>query len=370
MGQRFNHGPEPYGHGMGFLKSIRPTRTVFHGGLHMAGACKLPVEWNGCTDGSEFCISGEVPYSRQAHPTEKEETDLHLSHHFDQLVTVMDARRINASAEGVLNHLQYRRQYEAASKTAQQHSGDYSATLFSPVYEALERRGLVMPVELPEKEGKPGGLTSSWILFNDVYKSVENDFAAKNKKNKKNENKNANTNENAKETEDKKSAAKNGKEDGIYFDDFTNTKPPSSPRRLSLKDIIQNRTTQTVHTKKKNNEDFGLSILPAFAKDKSEMFLSSMIEREADSWDLYVTTFLLCHQVLKPENFFAENRLIRDDPESLTSWSEAITAFNGTKYEYGGIRITPARYTCRITVSSSSAAYDVKGENGKGGRVG
>ena len=357
MGQRFKHGPEPAGNGMGFLKSIRPTRTVFHGGLHMAGACKLPVEWNGCTDGSEFCITGEVPYSRQAHPPEKQEIDLHLSHHFDQLVTLIDARRINASEEGVLNHLQYRRQYETAAKTALQLTGEYSATLFSPVYEALEKRGLVMPVELPERQGKPGGLTQSWITFIDVHKTMESDIAA--------ENENKNRNENG----DKKSTGNNGNEDGSHFDDFTNIKSPRPPRRLSLKDIIQNCTSQTVHTKKKINEDSGLSILPALTKDKSEMFLASMIEREADSWDLYVTTFLLCHEVLKPGNHLVENRMIRDDRESLTTWSEAITAFNGTQYETGGIRITPERYTCRITVSSSSAAYDVKGENGKGGRV-
>ena len=322
----------------------------------MAGACKLPVEWNGCTDGSEFCITGEVPYSRQAHPAEKEEIDLHLSHHFDQLVKLIDARRINAS-EGVLNHLQYRRQYETAAKTALQLTGEYSATLFSPVYEALERRGLVMPVELPEREGKPGGLTLSWIVFKDLYKTMESDITAKN------ENKNRN------ENEDMKSAANNGKEDD-NFDNFMNIKPPPPRRRLSLKEIIQNCTSQSVHPKNKNSEDFGLSILPALTKDKSEMFLASMIEREADSWDLHVTTFLLCHEVLKPGNHLVENRMIRDDPESLTTWSEAITAFNGTRYEIGGIRITPARYICRITVSSSSAAYDVKGENGKGGRVG
>jgi hypothetical protein len=263
----------------------------------MAGACKMPVEWNGCTDGSEFCITGEVPYSRQAHPAEKEEIDLHLSHHFDQLVTELDARRINASEEGVLNHLQYRRQYETATKTALQLTGEYSATLFSPVYEALERRGLVMPVELPEREGKPGSLTHSWKIFNEVYKTVESDIAAEN------ENKNRNVDE------DKKSAANNGKEDGIHFDNFTNIKspPPPPPRRLSLKNIIQNRTSQTVHTRKKNNEDFGLSILPALTKDKSEMFLASMIEREADSWDLYVTTFLLCHELLKPDKYFVED---------------------------------------------------------------
>ena len=48
MGQRFPHGSEPFGHHLGFKKSIRPTRNIFQGGLHMAGACHLPPPWNGC----------------------------------------------------------------------------------------------------------------------------------------------------------------------------------------------------------------------------------------------------------------------------------------------------------------------------------
>ena len=38
--------------------------------------------------------------------------------------------------------------------------------------------------------------------------------------------------------------------------------------------------------------------LPAHAHDHSEFFLASVIERVADSWDLYVTTFLLQHDML------------------------------------------------------------------------
>lgn len=330
----------------------------------MAGACKMPIDWNGCTDGSEFCITGEVPYSRQADSAAEEEVNLRLSHHFDQSVTLMDARKINALDEAVLNHLQYRRQYETASKTALQLRGEYSATLFSPVYEALERRGLVMPLELPEREGKPGDMTLSWMIFADVYKAIENDNADEI------EIKNENENENGNGSGDKESAANNGEEGRIHFDDFTNIKPLKPLPRRSLKDIIQNCRSQTVYQNKTNSEDSGLSILPAFTKDKSEMFLASMIEREADSWDLYVTTFLLCHEVLKPEIYFTDQRRIRDDPQSLTTWSEAIRALNGTQYEFGGIRITPSRYTCRITASSSSAAYDVQGENRKKWRIG
>ena len=42
----------------------------------------------------------------------------------------------------------------------------------------------------------------------------------------------------------------------------------------------------------------GFASLPAHANDLSEFFLASMIERVPDSWDLYVTTFLLQHDML------------------------------------------------------------------------
>jgi hypothetical protein len=44
---RFPHDTERSGHKMAFHKSITPTRTIFMAGLHVAGACKLPPEWNG-----------------------------------------------------------------------------------------------------------------------------------------------------------------------------------------------------------------------------------------------------------------------------------------------------------------------------------
>ena len=329
---------------MGFMKSIRPTRIIYHGGLHFAGACKLPPKWNGCNDGSEYCISGERPFARAVW-VENTWVDFHLNHYLDEVVMLHDAKKINASSEGVLNHLQYRRQYQAASQTALALHGEYTTSHFSPVYEALERRGLVMPIELPERDAQRSTPTSNWLKFDEYYSAVMNDVVGRNGR-----------------THKESIAVTNDKDDG-RSDRNSNLRPL---RRISPQVATQNRTLQTTRSGEKGfnttyGDDSGLSILPAFSKDKSDLFLASMIEREADSWNLHITTFLLCHKISKPGSYYPPSRRIRNDTETLTTWAQAILAFNITRYE-DGVRMSPPRYTCKITASASHTAYTVQGE--------
>ena len=306
----------------------------------MAGACKLPLEWNGCNDGTEFCSAGGGPYSRLSTTTDGKKIDFHLNHYFDEVVMLYDAKKIDASKVGVLNHLQYRRQYQSASETALALQGEYATSYFSPVYEALERRGLVMPVELPEKYEKPSASTGNWIKFNEIYSAVVNDITVANEILHK-----------------MKLAVKNDKNDidDVHLDNLMDLSPP--PR--SLRDLMQNRTSR------KTNNDSGHSILPAFSHDKSDLFLASMIEREADSWNLHITTFLLCHKVLQPKSVYSDRRRVLNDAGIVATWAQAILTFNNTKY-VDGFRTTRPRYTCRITASPSHAAYNVSGENESG----
>ena len=330
---------------MGFMKSIRPTRIIYHGGLHFAGACKLSPEWNGCNDGSEYCVSGEGPGSRMTKTGDGLRLDFHLNHYFDEVVMLYDGKKINASSEGVLNHLQYRRQYQAASQTALALHGEYTTSHFFPVYEALERRGLVMPIELPERDPEPSTPTSNWLKFDEYYSAVMNDMVGRNGR-----------------THKESIAVTNDKDDG-RSDRISNLRPL---RRISPQVATQNHTLQTTRPNEKESnttcdDDLGLPILPAFSKDKSDLFLASMIEREADSWNLHITTFMLCHKISKPGSYYPPSRRIRNDTETLTTWAQAILAFNNTRYE-DGVRMSPPRYTCKITASASHTAYTVQGE--------
>ena len=102
----------------------------------MGGACKLPIAWNGCTDKEEFCYKGGGPYSRIS----ANGNEFHIDHRFDETVCEYDAKRINSKTEGVINHLQWRRQFHVATKGALANPGEYSLKYFPKIYENLERQ--------------------------------------------------------------------------------------------------------------------------------------------------------------------------------------------------------------------------------------
>ena len=118
-------------------------------------------------------------------------------------------------------------------------------------------------------------------------------------------------------------------------------------------------------------EDFQpqLSLLPAFASDKSEYMLSSIIERSALSSNLHLTTFLLSHHVLEPFS------TIDQDGESLTvrrvhplmkeTWKRATNNFKKAQYLPSGARIQITfsdQFFCEIKHSSNDSPYTVSGE--------
>ena len=67
--------------------------------------------------------------------------------------------------------------------------------------------------------------------------------------------------------------------------------------------------------------------LPSFSFDESEYIFGSIIERESNSHNLYITTFLLCHHqisdtsVPKKIHTFTRKR-----------WNRAVNFFKNTKY--------------------------------------
>ena len=103
-------------------------------------------------------------------------------------------------------------------------------------------------------------------------------------------------------------------------------------------------------------------ILPSFSSDGSEMFLASMIERQADSWDLHLTTFLMCHKMLQNHPTSLKASRIRPDTETLIAWSKAFLTVNSTVYLPSGIRSATPRFFCKIKESSSSVSYTVQGD--------
>lgn len=330
----------------------------------MAGACKMPQEWNGCNNNeTEFCYSGRGLFSRVLYDEKGTHIDFHLNHHFDEIVMESDARKINRFNEAVINHVQYRRQYKPACAAARAVVGEYATTYFNPVYEALEERGLVMPVELSLEVQSPvtqENVTADWIDFNNLRTMIY------------------------------KAREKNSPGDAIFLD------PPSGSALsgIRLRDIMPTAATTPIPINQNNentdrklqvNEDDNsknpttnnkpskpesvtagvkkkaLPSLPAFAVDKSEIFLGSMIERESDSWTLHLTTFLLCPSVIHKDTENAHIKKLRNDRKTLLSWSRAALAFNRTT-DQTVERAPHLRYYCKIQASSGSLSYTVPGK--------
>ena len=349
--------------------------------MHLAGACKLPVEWNGCKENNtEFCYSGEGTFSRTSLDGNGSYIDFHLNHYFDELVMETDAKRINRLNEGVLNHVQYRRQYMTASAAAQAVQGEYSSIYFTPAYEALEERGLVMPIELPEKAKivkSQEDLTSTWTDLSHLRTLINNALKIKSSPGKKTF----------------LNSYKGSVLSGISLQDIIPSTISTIPIPILITQQQKNEVKKDVLMKQKPNQNQNqirevkekqdqtkkaaykpqdaknkaLTSLPAFAVDKSDLFLGSMIERESDSWSLHLTTFLLNQNKIHNHDTQNSNNhntphihKVRNDRDTLLSWSQAIIAFNRTAHL--NIEGAPnSKYFCRIQASSDSQSYTVPG---------
>ena len=124
--------------------------------------------------------------------------------------------------------------------------------------------------------------------------------------------------------------------------------------------------------------------LPNFAYDYSDFILSSMIERVSDSYELYLTTFFMCHLLVEPKigtnthllthspNHLLTHSLTHSpigasaqsgeavSPEVVSIWKHVMNTYPKTAYNKPGIR--DSKFICKITNSIddvNSVAYTV-----------
>ena len=284
LGQKMAHRPEQTFF-MTWFKSIWPTRTVYHGGLHEAGVCKLPIEWTSCKDNNqtEYCYG-----------TKDKHNDIFSRFHdFNQNTGEKNGKLLDMDTQAYIAHFQYRRYlYFTAKNESLSQEGPYSRYYFRNIHETLYQRGLVMPFE--------------WNV------SRINKLIARNNRD-------------------------------ARFISF-------APDQLNI-------TSKGV--KHHNNNNNNIKTFPVFAADKSELFLSAMIERVDDSWDLYLTTFMMNHNTLNNLSSIS----IRNDNHVVAEWSEAYAMFRTTKYHQDGKRLHTPTYFCKISHKlSDSPTYIVAGE--------
>lgn len=359
---------------MGFKKSIRPTRTIFQGGLHLAGACRLPSGWNGCGHNeTEFCYHHKRPFSRLQFDADKKVVDFHLDHYFDEIVLDTDAKFIDSKGEGVLNHIQYRRMHHQASPGAIATKGEYTTSYFPAVYEALERRGLVMPFELPETSAKPFPNPDVTWLDHVVLNTKISEAKEKSKTQSHVWLDPDNLNSPLSQISLKDIMKANSSSSASASASSSTTTSTSTSRRLA--EVVmepevkpENRTKSSpeafvdyLEDSQETNEDY--AALPAFSADKSEMFLGSMVEREDDSWNLHITTFLMNHGVTRPDKTRRTCHNVRSDKDTLKSWAQHIMYKDDVSYEESGARGPNIKYYCKIRATSADQFYTVEGKH-------
>ena len=298
----------------------------------MGGACRLPPEWNGCKDKTDFCSKSIVRINDEQIDKTGAIRKLHFDQHFDELVLPRDAKLIQPKSEGVLNHVQYRRLYIQASNESVRVKGEYATSLFPTVYEALEKRGLVMPLELPESGRRTyPPHDRSWVPFYPINREINIAVA-------------------------RSISGQGGGGAPLNL--------PDNLPMIKLDDILHSGASNDKESGQFAIEDGPVSLvnLPAFSTDGTEMFLASMIERESDSWDLHLTTFLLCRDILQDDPYDLKATRIRPEKETIISWSKVVVAaYNSANPQNDRQPETP-KYFCKIKASSGGDFYTVPGK--------
>jgi hypothetical protein len=298
LGQRYLHGMEKIGHGLGFYKTIRPTRVIFQGGLHLPGGCKLPYPFSGCDKGVEFCYDDIgspyrlTKYNGTAIIFNKDQM-------FSEVVTKRDGKLINPDDGGVINHVQLNRVWHRPSQFALNHKSVYANDYFPNVLNKINQRDIALYISLPERSQKP------FPEPDDKWKDIQK------------------------------------------ITNASNYNPPTS--------FSWSKKYRLSKMKEKKFE----TILPHMASDASDYVLSSIIERESDSFDLYLTTFFLSHCMLEFD--VTGNSAHKVTTKAIPMWTEAITKFKEVKYSSSGQRSPKIKYYCIIKNSENDVEYKVEG---------
>ena len=346
----------------------------------MAGACRMPVQYNGCINRTDLCYTstGGLP-----NPFFNNATYFQLLegyHRFDELVMDADAKTVDKTIDGCINHIQYRAQLRTASKSALEVPGEYTTKYFPAVYEALEQRGLVVPFEILEKSPLlPAHNSSLWMSFTYLQNKIDIAMASR-----------------SHGINDPKSISLDPQNRSVLCDiSLHDIMPRRSHQSRSLRRKLtsaddENLTRQDNDTllqfytdnEKKDMEQENAklaeieigeeeeetekekvlhSTLPAFSIDSEELFLASIIERESDTYNLHLTTFLLSHNMAVNDHIPSKIGEIKMNKRNIISWSKAIINFNNTVYSSLGRRLRKPKYSCRIRLTSFHPTSTVTG---------
>ncbi|CAE7267252.1 unnamed protein product, partial [Symbiodinium microadriaticum] len=180
VGNRFTRQTETGKKGLGFKKSILPTRKIFQGALHMSGGCKLDYPFSGCDSAKEgFCYS-TLPRHRYGITIEWNTTngsqkmvDFSLEQRFDGLILDKDAKKIDKDAQAVIYHFQVHRDFYITDAPVNS-TNAYVKDFFPAVVKGMRQRGLELLVTLPVRKRNVDMVDKvlGWHRWNEYYVNV------------------------------------------------------------------------------------------------------------------------------------------------------------------------------------------------------
>ena len=173
LGDRFSHSTEPstsiLQHKYGFRKSIVPTKTTFHVGLHMSGACHLEYPWNGCEkNATGFCYA--APHRDENMTDVLPKNTFYHTHSFIDKVRNADVKKIDTDNEGVLYHILHFPFYQVVSKeTDLTKKNEYATKFFPRIHQALKKRRLDLLIDIPAAGVRIPNVHDSWLAYELIY---------------------------------------------------------------------------------------------------------------------------------------------------------------------------------------------------------
>ena len=177
IGEKFSHPSEIVGsqkHRMaGFRKSIVPTKTVFHFGLHTHGACSLEYPFNGCTvETSGLCTDTIEMSKSKKYIEDRQETYNRNTHRFTDRVTNNEIKNINLKKEATLFHYQVFRGYNNVNPLVNiSKLNEYAEFYYPQVAAALRKRQLDLLIDIPSTKCRETSVVKNWSTFISIYQS-------------------------------------------------------------------------------------------------------------------------------------------------------------------------------------------------------
>ena len=301
---RYSHGAEPrseYNARYCHTRPILPTERIFQGSITGGSACRLPVEWTSCKSNSSK-LGGHYRNSFcTLRLDDNERTD---THNFDEVTLPIDSHTFDMDSQASIYHFMLWNTALKASEESLRGASLYTARYGQAVLDDLDSRGLRLIVEVGSSEkdmGMSDPAADEWVSLFDSKEVIEK----------------------------------------------TSFLPAEASYNFHLPNNFSTRSSLIQVT------------LPNFAIDYSEYLIGAIIERVADSFDLYATMFFLSHSILRSRDGDMEQRV---NAEVYDIWKRAINSFESAEYSVSGIRAKSTVFYCRISNNGTAPFYLVEGE--------